>query len=113
MQCTFAASALDPDTYLPSNAQAILNPALTTVSNVSYLLQNTRSSSPASRYGALAFIYTDTSVISGTTTSFTQSVVDQCNSIGGSGCQYYGKWGFTIYTNFTALHGSVLYQVRG
>ena len=111
--CAFVASALDPATFLPSDAQAVVEPSVTTVAEVSELLQTTRSGSPASRYGALSFAYTEPSTIDGSGASFTTTVSDNCKATRGTSdpsCQYFGHWGYTVHTNFTAKHGSVLYQ---
>ncbi|GMH95498.1 hypothetical protein TrST_g9581 [Triparma strigata] len=69
---------------------------------------------PASLYGAIMYTFQEGSDIVGGS-SFTTTVQTQCSGLVAplkpqTNCSNFGHYGFSIATNFTAIHSSVLYQ---
>lgn len=112
------APAFNPDfSYLgstiPATATQVPFSTASTTQEFSTFLQATRDSDAASRYGAIMYTFLELSDIESTGSPFTSTVQITCNGVTpapSTPCSNFGHYGFTISTNFTALHSSVLYQ---
>ena len=101
---------------MPADAEPIFNPTLRSVEEGSSYLQTTRGAFAATRYGAVWYNFLPGSIDTSSPLSATYSsqIQANCNSFlppaNNPDCAAYEGASYTVATNFTALHSSVLYQ---